>query len=64
MRGAAFAGTMRETNEADSFEYGSSSQGEERLGTGTVPCSHHMLENEAADEFIVDLGDSASLGAG
>jgi adenylate cyclase len=57
--GRGFRWNDVETNEADSFEYGSSSQGETgRNWRRSV--FHHMLEN-GHDEFIVDLGDSASL---
>jgi adenylate cyclase len=57
--GRGFRWNDTETNEADSFEYGSSSQGE-AAQNWRRSVFHHMLEN-GHDEFIVDLGDSASL---
>src|SRR5580704_16541321 len=57
--GRGFRWNDVETNEADSFEYGSSSQGE-AAQNWRRSVFHHMLEN-GHDEFIVDLGDSASL---
>jgi adenylate cyclase len=57
--GRGFRWNDVETNEADSFEYGSSNQGEaSRNWRRSV--FHHMLEN-GHDEFIVDLADGGSL---
>src|ERR1700684_2392187 len=53
--GRGFRWNDTETNEADSFEYGSSSQGE-AAQNWRRSVFHHMLEN-GHDEFIVDLGD-------
>jgi adenylate cyclase len=57
--GRGFRWNDVETNEADSFEYGSSSQGE-TAQNWRRSVFHYMLEN-GHDEFIVDLGDGASL---
>src|SRR5580693_1273190 len=57
--GRGFRWNDTETNEADSFEYGSSSQGE-AAQNWRRSVFHHMLEN-GHDEMLIDLADCASL---
>src|ERR1700726_3152126 len=57
--GRGFRWNDTETNEADSFEYGSSSEGEAAQNWGRS-VFHPMLEN-GHDELRIDLADCASL---
>src|SRR6516164_2828598 len=57
--GRGFRWTDRETNESDTFEYGSSSEGDANKNWRRS-AFHHMLEN-GHDELAIDLADAASL---
>src|SRR5215470_1864368 len=57
--GRGFRWTDRETNESDTFEYGSSSEGD-AAKNWRRSAFHHMLEN-GHDELAIDLADAASL---
>src|SRR5262245_35033148 len=57
--GRGFRWTDRETNESDTFEYGSSSEGA-AAKNWRRSAFHHMLEN-GHDELAIDLADPASL---
>src|SRR5262252_4122838 len=57
--GRGFRWTDRETNESDTFEYGSSSEGDANKNWSRS-AFHHMLEN-GHDELAIDLADAASL---
>src|ERR1700704_7150487 len=57
--GRGFRWNDTEANESDSFEYGSTSEGQP-LQNWRRSTFHHMLEN-GLDELLIDLGDCASL---
>src|SRR5271156_6617704 len=57
--GRGFRWNDTETNESDSFEYGSSNEGE-AAQNWRRSAFHYMLENRL-DELLIDLADSASL---
>src|SRR4051794_23308944 len=57
--GRGFRWNDFDTNEADSFEYGSSNEGE-AAQNWRRSVFHHMLEN-GDDEFSIDLTDCAHL---
>src|SRR6266566_2134607 len=57
--GRGFCWNDRETNESDTFEYMSTSEGD-AAKNWRRSAFHHMLEN-GHDEFAIDLADCASL---
>jgi adenylate cyclase len=57
--GRGFRWTDTETNESDSFEYGSTSEGD-AARNWRRSTFYHMLEN-GHDELLIDLADCASL---
>lgn len=57
--GRGFRWTDTETNEADSFEYGSTETGDAEANWRRTPF-FHLLDN-GLDELVIDLADSESL---